>query len=246
MIPVILAGGTGSRLWPLSRTLYPKQFMTLQGNQSMLQATLKRLEGLPIRPAMIITNEEHRFIVAEQIRRIGEQLSALILEPFGRNTAPAVALAALESLNIEEDPTLLVMPADHVIGDIQNFQKAVKIAEKSAETGKLVTFGILPTEPETGYGYIRAEGLTAGEQEKDGTSYPVAEFVEKPDLDTARKYLQSGDYFWNSGMFLFKAKRYLEELGTFQPKILKACSAAMQQTSQDLEFHRIDESEFEA
>lgn len=246
MIPVILAGGTGSRLWPLSRTLYPKQFMTLQGNDSMLQATIKRLEGLPVRPAIIITNEEHRFIVAEQIRRIGEQLSALILEPFGRNTAPAVALAALESLNIEEDPTLLVMPADHVIGDIQKFQKAVTIAEKSAENGKLVTFGILPTEPETGYGYIRANGLTAGEQEKDGMSYPVAEFVEKPDLDTARKYLQSGDYFWNSGMFLFKAKRYLEELGTFQPEILKACRASMELTSQDLEFHRIDEAAFEA
>ncbi len=246
MIPVILAGGTGSRLWPLSRTLYPKQFMTLQGDGSMLQATMKRLEGLPKSPAMIITNEEHRFIVAEQIRRIGEQLSALILEPFGRNTAPAVALAALESLKLEEDPTLLVMPADHVIGDIHNFQKAVMAAKKSADTGKLVTFGIFPTEPETGYGYIRAEGVNARNKETDGASYPVAEFVEKPNLENAQKYLQSGDYFWNSGMFLFKASRYLEELGTFQPEILKACRAAMKQTSRDLEFHRIDKAEFEA
>ena len=246
MIPVILAGGTGSRLWPLSRTLYPKQFMNLQGDGSMLQATLRRLEGLPKSPAMIITNEEHRFIVAEQIRRTGEKLSALILEPFGRNTAPAVALAALESLSIEEDPTLLVMPADHVIGDINDFQKTVLVAEENAATGKLVTFGILPTEPETGYGYIRAEGLTSGKENQGGVAYPVAEFVEKPDGETAQKYLRSGNYFWNSGMFLFKATRYLEELETFRPDILKACRAAMKQTSRDLEFHRIDKDEFAA
>lgn len=244
MIPVILAGGTGSRLWPLSRTLYPKQFMKLQGAGSMLQSTLQRLDGLEKSPALIITNEEHRFIVAEQVRRTGEMLSGLILEPFGRNTAPAVALASFEALNIEEDPTLLVMPADHVIGDIHHFQKAVLTAEKNAATGKLVTFGILPIKPETGYGYIRAEGLTAADVDKEGFSYPVAEFVEKPDIEHANQYLQSGSYLWNSGMFMFKAKRYLEELGTFRPDILEACRAAMTNTSKDLEFHRIDKDAF--
>ena len=246
MIPVIMAGGTGSRLWPLSRTLYPKQFMALEGEETMLQATLKRLRGLEHSPAIIITNEEHRFIVAEQIRLTGEQTGALILEPIGRNTAPAAALAALEALNTEEDPVLLIMAADHVIGDIAAFQKAVLAAGKIAETGKLVTFGIVPTEAETGYGYIRAQGLATATDNNGETGYPVAEFVEKPDSETARQYLESGEYFWNSGMFMFKARRYLEELEAFSPAILTACRAAMKHTSRDLEFHRVDKVHFEA
>ncbi len=246
MIPVIMAGGTGSRLWPLSRTLYPKQFMALEGEETMLQATLKRLRGLQHSPAIVITNEEHRFIVAEQIRLTGEETGPLILEPVGRNTAPAVALAALEALNAEEDPVLLIMAADHVIGDIAAFQKTVVAAGKIAETGKLVTFGIVPTEAETGYGYIRAQGLSKTSDDNDEKGYPVAEFVEKPDSETAQRYLESGEYFWNSGMFMFKARRYLEELEAFSPAILTACRAAMKHTSRDLEFHRVDKAHFEA
>lgn len=241
MIPVILAGGTGSRLWPLSRTLYPKQFMILEGEDSMLQTTVKRLRGMDSSAAIVITNEEHRFIVAEQLRRIEEKPGALILEPVGRNTAPAVALAALEALNTEEDPLLLIMAADHVIGDVEAFQATVAKAQKIAEKGKLVTFGIIPTAAETGYGYIRAQDLKTG---LDIDGYPVAEFVEKPDAETARSYLESGKYFWNSGMFLFKARRYLDELQAHRPEILSACIAAMKHTSQDLEFHRIDQEEF--
>jgi mannose-1-phosphate guanylyltransferase len=246
MIPVIMAGGTGSRLWPLSRTLYPKQFMALNGEDSMLQASLKRLRGLETSPAIIITNEEHRFIVAEQVRLTGERPGAIILEPVGRNTAPAVALAALEALTGDEDPTLLIMAADHVIDNTAAFQATVKEAETIAATGKLVTFGISPTVAETGYGYIRVDGLAAELKKGEATSYPVAEFVEKPDLATAQRYLESGEYLWNSGMFMFKARRYLEELEKFQPEILKACRAAMKQTSRDLEFHRVDEAEFAA
>jgi mannose-1-phosphate guanylyltransferase len=246
MIPVIMAGGTGSRLWPLSRTLYPKQFMTLNGEDSMLQTSLKRLQGLDTSPVIIITNEEHRFIVAEQVRLTGEQPGAIILEPVGRNTAPAVALAALEALSRDEDPTLLIMAADHVIDDVSAFQETVKKAEEIAQEGKLVTFGISPTSAETGYGYIRVEGLVTELQKDEITSYPVAEFVEKPDLATAQSYLESGKYFWNSGMFMFKARRYLEELENFHPEILQSCRAAMKNTSRDLEFHRIDETEFAA
>ncbi len=245
MIPVIMAGGTGSRLWPLSRQLYPKQFMALESEQSMLQATLTRLQGLDASPAFIITNEDHRFIVAEQVRLIGEDIGALMLEPVGRNTAPAVALAAIEALNREEDPILLIMAADHVIGDIGVFHDAVKNAKEIAAEGKLVTFGIVPTMPETGYGYIRAEGLSSylNSTEK---AYPVAEFVEKPDLQTAQNYFESGQYFWNSGMFMFHAKRYLEELEKHNPEILHACNAAMKSTSKDMEFYRVDKTEFEA
>lgn len=241
-----MAGGTGSRLWPLSRTLYPKQFMTLNGEDSMLQASILRLKGLDKNPAIIITNEEHRFIVAEQVRLTGEQPEAIILEPVGRNTAPAVALAALEALAREEDPILLIMAADHVIDDISAFQETVHQARQFAEQGKLVTFGIFPTAAETGYGYIKVNGL-AKELEKGGNGgYPVTEFVEKPDLETAQKYLESGEYFWNSGMFIFKARRYLEELEKFQPEILDCCREAMANSTKDLEFHRIDEEKFAA
>ncbi|MBM9604014.1 mannose-1-phosphate guanylyltransferase/mannose-6-phosphate isomerase [Desulfopila inferna] len=245
MIPVIMAGGTGSRLWPLSRMLYPKQFMALEGEESLLQNTLKRLHGMNCSPAIVISNEEHRFIVAEQLRLIGEKAGPLILEPVGRSTAPAAALAAIEALSQEEDPVLLIMAADHVIKDVPAFQKTVVEALKIAEMDKLVTFGIVPTEAETGYGYIRAKGLTSTLNSADEPAYPVDEFVEKPDLETARLYLDSGDYFWNSGMFMFKARRYLEELEIHSPEILRACRAAMKHTSKDLEFYRVDRAQFE-
>ena len=245
MIPVIMAGGTGSRLWPLSRTLYPKQFMTLEGEDSLLQATLKRLMGLNCSAPIVVTNEEHRFIAAEQLRRLGSEIGTLVLEPVGRNTAPAVALAALEALKGHEDPLLLIMPADHVIDDIEHFQKTVREAEKLAETGKLVTFGIRPTSAETGYGYIRADIAASEQKEKDGSGYPIIEFIEKPDTETAKRYLESGQYLWNSGMFLFKARKYLEELEVFSPEIVRACRAAMETITADLDFQRIDKAEFE-
>lgn len=241
-----MAGGTGSRLWPLSRSLSPKQFMTLDGDDSMLQTTVKRLAGLECSPPIVITNEDHRFIVAEQIRLTGEKAGALILEPVGRNTAPAVALAAIEALRHDENALLLIMAADHVIGDKASFQETVRRAEKIAREGKLVTFGIVPTSAETGYGYIRAQGLDSESDSSAETAYPVAEFVEKPDLETANAYLSSGDYFWNSGMFMFRAQRYLEELETYRPDILSACRAAMKQTSRDMEFLRVDKNDFEA
>jgi len=246
MIPVIMAGGTGSRLWPLSRSLSPKQFMTLDGEDSMLQTTLKRVHGLECSPPIVISNEDHRFIVAEQIRLTGKQAGALILEPVGRNTAPAVALAAIEAISQDSDALLLIMAADHVIGDIESFHATVRQAEKIAKEGKLVTFGIVPTCAETGYGYIRAKGFGSGEAASQDAAYPVAEFVEKPDQETAEGYLSSGDYFWNSGMFMFKAQRYLEELESHRPDILKACRAAMKKTSRDMEFLRVDMAEFEA
>lgn len=246
MIPVIMAGGTGSRLWPLSRSLYPKQFMALEGDASMLQVTLKRLQGLDCAPAIIISNEDHRFIVAEQTRLSGQQTGALILEPVGRNTAPAVALAAIEALSHDEDALLLIMAADHVIGNTAAFHEKVRMAQKIAEEGKLVTFGIVPTHAETGYGYIRAKDLNSHAGKSTSAAYQVAEFVEKPDLKTAESYFASKEYFWNSGMFMFKAKRYLEELAKFCPDILVSCEAAMEQTSRDLEFLRVDKSEFEA
>ena len=246
MIPVILAGGTGSRLWPLSRTLYPKQFMALDGKETMLQATLQRLDGMETEPAIVISNEEHRFIVAEQLRLTGSTLGAIILEPVGRNTAPAAAMAALEAINTSEDPLLLIMAADHVIGDAAAFQQTVRAAIPYAQSGKLVAFGMVPTAAETGYGYIRAGEMASRSKDEAMTAFPVDEFVEKPDAETARTYLESGQYFWNSGIFLFKATRYLEELEAHHPDILSACRAAMKHTSRDLEFHRVDQEHFEA
>lgn len=241
MIPIVLAGGTGSRLWPLSRSLSPKQFMKVEGDNSMLQATLKRLDGLSCDAPMIITNEEHRFIVAEQVRLTGQKTSAIILEPIGRNTAPAIALAALETIRRQNDALLLILAADHVIGDIPAFHDAVNRAAVIAEEGRLVTFGIVPTKPETGYGYIRS-----GEPTNEH-AFEITEFIEKPDLQTAEKYLKDGGYFWNSGMFMFTAKRYLEELEKYRPDILDACRKAMAETSADMsEFLRIDTKAFSA
>lgn len=234
--PVIMAGGSGTRLWPLSRAGHPKQFLALNGDKTMLQQTAERLSGLPASDPITICNEQHRFFVAEQLREI-DALGKIILEPVGRNTAPAIALAAF--IEKEQDPLLLVLAADHVISDQGAFADAVLKAVPLAEAGKLVTFGIVPSEPHTGYGYIEA-----GEP-SDGT-YSVASFKEKPNSDTATKYLSRGGYYWNSGMFLFKASRYLQELKTHRPDIAAACQAAVGAVSQDLDFIRVDAEVFTA
>ena len=233
---VVIAGGSGTRLWPLSRTAHPKQFLSLHGKNTMLQQTVNRLDGLNISSSITICNEEHRFFVAEQLREI-DKLGSIILEPIGKNTAPAIALAAFQS--IEEDPLLLVLAADHVIEDESAFEKAVFDAIPLAESGKLVTFGIVPHRPHTGYGYIKR-----GDDE--GAGFAVERFVEKPSRDAAQEYVTSGEYYWNSGMFLFKASRYLEELIKFRPDIYDACNASLDKIESDLDFLRVDEEKFEA
>lgn len=238
IVPVIMAGGSGTRMWPLSRQLFPKQFLKLCGANSMLQDTILRLEGFPHHPPLVICNEEHRFAVAEQLRVGAIQSSGIILEPTGKNTAPAIALAAFHAVARGEDPLLLVLAADHVINDPEAFRQSVTLALASAESGKLVTFGIVPKSPETGYGYIKC-----GEVQGDG-AFSVSRFVEKPNLATAESYIASGDYLWNSGMFLFKASQYLTELEQHCPNIYSACRAAISQTKSDLDFIRIDEEAF--
>ena len=231
-----MAGGSGTRLWPLSRVGYPKQFLALHGDKTMLQQTAERLSRLPTSEPITICNEEHRFFVAEQLREIGS-LGKIILEPVGRNTAPAIALAAL--LEKEADPLLLVLAADHVIADQDAFTDAVMKAIPLAQAGKLVTFGIVPSEPHTGYGYIEAG-------EPFDSAYCVASFKEKPDSATASEYLGNGGYYWNSGMFLFKASRYLQELKTHRSDIAAACKKAVSTFSPDLDFIRVDAGAFMA
>ncbi|MDW3056454.1 mannose-1-phosphate guanylyltransferase/mannose-6-phosphate isomerase [Vibrio sp. 1978] len=238
LLPVIMAGGSGSRLWPLSRTLYPKQFISLTSDNTMLQDTINRLEGIEHKSPFIICNEEHRFIVAEQLRQQNLAHSGIALEPVGRNTAPAIALAALQSKKEGDDPLFLVLAADHVIQDQEAFVEAVEIAKKRAIENKLVTFGIVPTGPETGYGYIKQGKSDSAD------SYQVERFVEKPDLATAKEYISSNEYLWNSGMFLFKASRYLEELKKHRPDILTACEKAIAGSVNDLDFIRLDEEAF--
>ena len=237
MIPVILSGGSGTRLWPLSRRQHPKQFLPLVSQHSMLQETVLRLKGIEGMQAPIgVCNEDHRFMMAEQLREINTASSAIILEPVGKNTAPAVALAALAAKS--EDDILLILPADHVIADVESFQLAVKHAELMAEQGYLVTFGIVPTEAETGYGYIR------GGNQNTEYAFDVASFVEKPDLETAKKYVDSGDYYWNSGMFVFKAGRYLEELNKYHPEMLMVCREAYDSAEVDADFVRLNKAVF--
>jgi len=242
IVPVVMAGGSGTRLWPLSRRLFPKQFLPLAGEQPMLLATLRRLDGLGGDPALLVCNEEHRFIAAEQARLWAGPLGAILLEPVARNTAPAVALAALRARAGGEDPLLLVLAADHLLGDLAAFQAAVAAAAEQAAQGRLVTFGLAPTKAETGYGYIRRGEALAGSQ----AVYRVAAFVEKPDAASARGYLEAGGYYWNSGMFLFRAGRYLEELGRFRPDILAACERAAADCRQDGDFLRVDAAAFAA
>lgn len=241
LLPVVMAGGSGTRLWPLSREQYPKQFLTLPGQDcSMLQMTLARLDGLTDSLPLVISNEAHRFIAAEQLRQVGKLGNNIILEPVGRNTAPAIALAALQAQRNGSDPLLLVLAADHMIQDIPAFQAAVQYAQPLAAAGKLVTFGIVATAPETGYGYIR-RGSSVGTH-----AYEVAAFVEKPSLEAAEQYLRSGEYDWNSGMFLFRASVYLQELGTHRPDILAACKQALLAPLNDLDFIRVDSPTFTA
>lgn len=246
IVPIIMAGGTGSRLWPMSREFYPKQFLRLYGNNSMLQETILRLNGLDVDEPLVICNEQHRFLVAEQLRQIGKLSNNIILEPIGRNTAPAIALAALSAtLQDNEDPLMLVLAADHVMEDHSIFHQAVNNAIPYAEDGKLVTFGIVPTGPETGYGYIQR----GNELDKSGQfAFEVQRFVEKPDFCTAQQYITSGEYYWNSGMFLFRAKRFLEELDTFRPDILSACRKAVIGLHPDSlqDFIRVDKEAFTA
>jgi mannose-1-phosphate guanylyltransferase/mannose-6-phosphate isomerase len=227
----------------LSRELFPKQLLPLVGDRTMLQETVGRLDGLEeLAPPLVICNDEHRFLVAEQLREIDVDPLAIILEPVGRNTAPAVAVAAAkaaELLDTDTDPVLLVLPADHVIRDIDGFHAAVAKACALAGEGRLVTFGVLPTAPETGYGYIRADELTDGHA-------PVREFVEKPDSETARGYLEAGDYYWNSGMFMFLADRYVAELREHRPDIVSACVRSVSEAREDLDFIRLDRAAFEA
>ena len=230
---VVLAGGSGSRLWPLSRAGHPKQFLALNGKDTLLQATMRRLEGLNVDSSVTICNEEHRFFVAEQLREINK-LGSIILEPVGRNTAPAIALAALAAA---DDPLLLVMAADHVILDEVAFTEAIISALPIAESGKLVTFGIVPKEPHTGFGYIKK-----GVQYQGG--FLVDSFAEKPSSKVAQEYLDSGDYYWNAGIFLFRASRYLEELSKYRPDIFEICQASMNGMEPDLDFLRVDKDIF--
>jgi mannose-1-phosphate guanylyltransferase/mannose-6-phosphate isomerase len=271
IIPIILSGGCGSRLWPLSRDHYPKQFLPLIQETTMLQETQLRLNGLQnLAEPLVVCNESHRFMVAEQLRQAGCPAGAIMLEPVGRNTAPAVAVAALQAQKAGDDPVLLVLPADHVIVDAEMFRGAVVEGAKLAEAGKLVTFGIVPDKAETGYGYIKAGALLAGRGMRDAecenldsgcasdfrvtrtasrvtdTAYEVETFVEKPDAATAEEYLASGDYYWNSGMFMFRASRYLEELEKFAPEMLSCCREALEKAQRDLDFVRLDAGAFGA
>jgi mannose-1-phosphate guanylyltransferase/mannose-6-phosphate isomerase len=246
LVPVIMAGGVGSRLWPASREAYPKQFLSFGngagGNDSSLfQQSLQRLEGLPnMAPPIVVCNGEHRFLVAEQLRQLQIEGATIVLEPVGRNTAPAVALAALAAQQRSPDASLLVLAADHVIAQEETFRAAVVAGQAAADRGELVTFGIVPTRAETGYGYIKATA------EASVTLLPVERFVEKPDLPTAQAYVDSGDYYWNSGMFLFRASRYLDELAAFEPEILRACTDAWTAAKPDLDFTRIAPEPFAA
>jgi mannose-1-phosphate guanylyltransferase/mannose-6-phosphate isomerase len=238
LTPVLLSGGVGSRLWPVSREGHPKQFLPLAGELTMLQETLLRTVGLEETSPLVVCNEEHRFMVAEQLRHVGIKSGGLILEPQGRNTAPAVALAAIEALQRDPASLLLVLPADHLIRDVSAFADAVGRAVPLAEQGRLMTFGVVPTAPETGYGYIKCGS------ELGSDLYDLERFVEKPDVQTAQAYVDSGSYLWNSGMFLLKADTYLEQLGKFAPDMLASCERAMREASRDMDFVRPDPDVF--
>ena len=268
IVPVILSGGSGTRLWPLSRELYPKQLLPLVGKSTMLQATVARLSGIPdITGPLIVANESHRFMIAEQLRQINAAPMTIMLEPVGRNTAPAAAAAALHASSNGSDPLLLILPADHVIRDTAAFRAAVAAGVKHATNGKLITFGIVPGSPETGYGYIKkgkelkveAEVKTKGKRREVGgreariTNHPspitvfhVARFEEKPAPAKAALFVRSGSYLWNSGMFMFRASAYLREMKEHAPEMLRACEKALKTAAKDLDFLRLDEKAFSA
>lgn len=241
MLPVVICGGVGSRLWPLSREMYPKQFLPLVGNLTMLQETIRRLDGVTSKYPLLVCNEKHRFLAAEQLQQLGKDGAVIMLEPEGRNTAPAIALAAFHAVKYGEDPLLLVLPADHLISDVSSFHTVVRDAQLLAEKGRLVTFGIAPSRAETGYGYIQAGGVICSEASQ-GCS--VERFVEKPDVKTAHKYVSSGNYYWNSGMFLFRASSYLKELEQHCPDIYACCKIAFSRKRSDLDFVRVDREAF--
>ena len=230
--PVLLCGGVGSRLWPVSRQGRPKQYLNLIGESSMLQQTLTRIESLTQTAPIIVCNEEHRFLVAEQVRQLGFTSPTIILEPEGKNTAPAIALAALAIAAAEPEAQLLVLPADHYVGKPEALIDAIEKATSASSQGKLVTFGLVPSRPETGYGYIKR-----GEALAPDVSV-LEQFVEKPDQPTAEGYIASGDYVWNSGMFMFTATRFLESLAQFQPEMARVCGRAMEQAEHDMDFVR--------
>ena len=241
LLPVVLSGGSGTRLWPLSREKYPKQLLPLIGEDSLLQATVRRVDGIAgvqLAAPMVVCNEEYRFVIAEQLRLMGKK-GAILLEPAGRNTAPALTLAALAAMRDGADPILLVMPADHVILDTPAFQAAVRHGAALADEGAMVTFGITPDAPETGYGYIQS-----GEVFGQNGAARIARFVEKPDLATAQTYLDAGSYLWNSGLFMMRASVWLTAIGTCRPEILSTCRTAWEQGSIDGEFLRIGKDAF--
>lgn len=240
--PVILSGGSGTRLWPVSRQLHPKQLLPLVGEQTLLQDTIARLENFPniSETVTVICNDAHRFLVAEQLREINVKADALLLEPVGRNTAPALTLAAIANREAGHDDILLVMPADHIIQNTKTFQQVLTEGSKLASQDMLVTFGIVPTKAETGYGYIKQGSAI------DDESFVIAQFVEKPDEVTAQKYLDSGEFLWNSGMFMMKSSIWLQQIGQHAPDILAGCEKAYADGEGDLDFYRIDEEAFSA
>ena len=242
LLPVLLSGGSGTRLWPLSRELYPKQFLPLVGERTMLQDTWLRVASIADAAPIVVANEEHRFLAAEQLRLVGVEHAELLLEPAGRNTAPAIAAAALQAMAAGDDPVLLVLPSDHIVADGEGFRAAVRAALPAAEQGALVTFGIVPTAPETGFGYIQSDASSGSA----GAPRHVLRFVEKPDAATARGYLEAGGYYWNSGMFLFRASRYLAELERHRPDILAAVREALAKATHDGDFIRLDRDAFAA
>jgi len=255
IVPVILSGGSGTRLWPLSREQYPKQYLPLTSGSTMLQETMLRLNGIvDLSDPIIICNADHRFLVAEQCQQIDIVNPTILLEPVGRNTAPAIAAAALQSLKNSDDSVLLVLSADHVIQDIQAFHDAINVARKQAQTGKLVTFGIVPTDAATGYGYIKLQGeLSTSKRGRprvlkynNDSAYNVEEFVEKPDLKTAQSYLEQDNYLWNSGMFMFRANTLIDELTTRSPDIVVSVKSAVNNAAQDFDFIRLDKVAFES
>lgn len=245
IIPVILCGGSGTRLWPLSRSHVPKQFLPLVDEHSMFQNTLLRLSGLEVSDPIVICNQEHRFMAAEQLRELEITPLSIILEPEGRNTAPAISAAALQALQGDSNPLLLVLPADHHVEDLPGFSRAILKGSRLAEQGSLVTFGIAPRHPETGYGYIKkGKTIAAFQDMEEPEAFGIECFVEKPNLETARDYFQSGQYCWNSGMFMFQAAVYQQELKQHAPAIGEACQAAFDQAAADLDFLRLDRAAF--
>ncbi len=244
IFPIILCGGSGSRLWPLSRESYPKQFLSIrkEDEYSLFQKTIKRILTLKnLKKPILVCNEEHRFIVAEQMRQLNIDEFIILLEPFGRNTAPAITLAALKSLELEDDPTLLVLSSDHDIKNVEKFLNVVKTGLKFAENNKLVTFGVVPKSAEIGYGYIKAT-KPFGENIE---GFNIESFIEKPDKKTAQKLIKDNRYTWNSGMFMFKAKEIITEINKFSPQILNSCKKAISKSKFDLFFQRLDKSSFE-